>query len=301
MIELKTAIANTVPVKHDTRPGLCLDMGSVSDSRISPAWSMGAWRLQFVRLPPGESLHPDHSEGEVYVKVIQGRLESPERRAYPRPHELVTTRVLTESVTAGDAGALVSVFTADPNVHRSLSSMEQLVMKGPLSETLVWETFESRFSRFTPFFNGADAHLVPGFHLLAANGEEIAYVYFWTAGKGVDLSTHNHGNTPSPHSPAFAEVHQVLNNGTGKGGMYLTAEPGAPTRTRLTMQRGEEHGPFFVVIPNPSDPATGRPKLRENGAVDYPWHGWEAGSDSLPGQRYDLVTAYEITAPYAVI
>ena len=59
------------------------------------------------------------------------------------------------------------------------------------------------------------------------------------------------------------------------------------------MQRGEEHGPFFFV-----DATTGLPVLRENGAVSYPWHSWQAGTDDQPGQAYDVVTAYEITAPY---
>ena len=108
------------------------------------------------------------------------------------------------------------------------------------------------------------------------------------------MSTHNHGRAPGPTSPAFAEVHWVVHNGTGRGGMYETAEPGAPTRDRCPMQQGEEHGPFFVF-----DPATGAPRLRDNGAVEYPWHGWEAGTDSADGHAYDVVAAFEITAPYA--
>ena len=44
---------------------------------------------------------------------------------------------------------------------------------------------------------------------------------------------------------------------------------------------------------------TGAPRRRENGAVDYPWHGWEAGTDTVPGQAYDVVAAFEITAPFA--
>jgi hypothetical protein len=171
----------------------------------------------------------------------------------------------------------------------------QLVVAGPLAEALTWQTFEDRYRAFTPFFNGADCHLVPGFHLLDGDGAEIAYVFFWTAGKGVDLSTHNHGNTPNPVAPAFAEVHQVIYNGTGKGGMYTTPEPGAAERTRLLLQPGEEHGPFFVTGAN------GKAKLKDNGAVEYPWHGWQAGDDGKPGQAYDLVCAYEITAPYSFV
>lgn len=296
MIELNSTQPNVTPTKHPRRFGISLNMGVGTKTLISPEWCMGPWRLQFVTLAGGETLALDPARGALHVKVILGALDVPQRRAYPAAGSVVTTRLSTNSVTAGSAGALISIFTASREIEKPLSSMAQLQITGPLAEHLDWQSFEQRFSGFTPFFNGADAHLVSGFHLLDTDGAEIAYVYFWTAGKGVDLSTHNHGNTPSEVSPAFAEVHQVLNNGTGKGGMYRTAEPGAPARTRLPMQRGDEHGPFFVI-----DASTGLAKLRANGAVEYPWHGWEAGSDDLPGQRYDLVAAYEITAPYAKV
>ena len=296
MLELSDMQPNVTPTRHPTRVGISASMGIGARTLISPEWRMGPWQLQFVTLTGGETLTLDPTRGALHVKVILGALEAPRRRAYPAVGSVVTTRLNTNSITAAADGALVTIFTASAEVEKPLSSMGQLQITGPLAEYLTWQSFEQRFSSFTPFFNGADAHLVAGFHLLDTNGAEIAYVYFWTAGKGVDLSTHNHGNTPSDVSPAFAEVHQVLNNGTGKGGMYRTAEPGAPTRTRLPMQRGDEHGPFFVV-----DTDTGLARLRENGAVEYPWHGWEAGNDGLPGQRYDLVAAYEITAPYSQV
>ena len=69
-----------------------------------------------------------------------------------------------------------------------------------------------------------------------------------------------------------------------------------PGNDLAVSQRGEEHGPFFAI-----EASTGKAKLRENGAVDYPWHGWQAGEDDRPGQRYDLVCAYEITAPYSFV
>ena len=89
-------------------------------------------------------------------------------------------------------------------------------------------------------------------------------------------------------------MHWVFHNGTGSGGMYETAEPGAPSRDRYPVPPGHEHGPFFAF-----DPDTGTPRLRANGAVDYPWHGWEAGSDDGDGQAYDVVAAFEITVPHA--
>jgi hypothetical protein len=307
-MHLERTAPDVAVTRHPTRPGVSLTMGPVTGSRISPVWTMGGWRLQFVRLAPGERLEMDGAGGTVYVKVITGALADPPRKAYPAVGELVSTRLNRGSVTASDEGALIAVFTETSEVPKVLSRIDQLRIDGPLAECFGWQTFAERFGKVTAFFNGADAHLVPGFHLLDNNGAEIAYVYFWAAGRGVDLSTHNHGHTPSEQAPAFAEVHQVLHNGTGHGGMYQTPAPGAAERTRLPMQRGEEHGPFFLI-----DEATGRPRLRDNGAVDYPWHGWQAGQDGMTdrhpvtdrhqmtGQRYDLVCAYEITAPYAKV
>ena len=167
---------------------------------------------------------------------------------------------------------------------------------GPHLDVFVWQNFHALFGHLTNLFEGVDAYMVPGFHLLDSNGAEIVYVHFWTAGKGVDLSTHNHGNDPSPKAPAFAEVHWVFCNGTGNGGMYECEAPGAQTRSRHPMQRGEEHGPFFFI-----DAATQMPRLKSNGAVDYPWHGWQAGSDDAVGQAYDFVAAFEINPQQAKV
>ena len=142
---------------------------------------------------------------------------------------------------------MFAVFTATPAVPDKVTSMDQLTFDGPLADALGWTTFEQRYTAVTPFFDGLDASLAPGFHLLDANGEEITYLFVWTAGKGVDLSTHNHGRPPSPTAPAFAEVHWVVHNGTGQGGMYETPEPGAEHRDRWPMQQGEEHGPLWLV------------------------------------------------------
>ena len=294
-IDQSTARANVVPVKHATRHGINLQMGRQAHTLVSSVWSMAGWNLQFVHLAAGDSFKVNAAAGEVYLKVVLGSLSNPARQAYPRVDEVLSTRLTSDVVQAGGNGALLSVFTRTPKAPARLSSMAQLSVEGPLSEALGWTSFEARYSALTPFFNGADAHLVPGFHLLDNDGAEICYVFFWTAGKGVDLSTHNHGQSPDANSPAFAEVHQVLYNGTGHGGMYGTPEPGAQTRSRLPLQPGEEHGPFFVIDAN------GKAKLRENGAVEYPWHGWEAGNDAAPGQSYDLVCAYEITAPYSFV
>ena len=276
------------------RLGLNIHMCESAAPVVSDVWTMGGWRIQFVRLDPGQRHPLDQSAGTVYVKVVTGRLVDLDRSAYAAPKVVRSTRVDADHVEAGPKGALFTVFTATPAVPAKVTSMDQLTFGGPLADRLPWGTFEQRYTTFTPFFDGLDASLAPGFHLLDAEGDEITHLFVWTAGKGVDLSTHNHGRPPSPTAPAFAEVHWVVHNGTGGGGMYETAEPGAPHRDRWPVQQGEEHGPFFFF-----DPSTGAPKLRENGAVDYPWHGWEAGTDAGPGQSYDVVAAFEITAPYA--
>lgn len=295
-IHLNEATPNVAASKHPTRFGVSLAMGPGAGTLISPVWTMAGWTLQFVRLAAGETLAVDRGQGEVFVKVVHGALSNPARKVYPDVGAVLSTRLDSDTVTAGPNSALLAIYTRTKAAPAEISDVAQLGVEGPLAEALTWQTFEERYTRLTPYFDGLDCHLVPGFHLLDDAGAEIAYVFFWTAGKGVDLSTHNHGHTPSEQAPAFAEVHQVLYNGTGQGGMYSTAEPGAPERERLPMQTGEEHGPFFAI-----DPATGMAKLRENGAVEYPWHGWQGGEDGESGQRYDLVCAYEITVPYSQV
>lgn len=285
-----TAIVKPAPV----RPGLDIDLWVGPAPVVSPTWAIGGFRLQFVRLDAHQRFALDHTTGTVFVKVVTGRLANLQRGAYAAPKAIRGTRVDAAEVVAGADGALFTVFTRTAAVPERVTDMTQLGVEGPHAELLQWETFEQKYGRFLRAFDGQDAHLLPGFHLLDAEGNEIAYLFVWTAGKGVDMSTHNHGNTPSATAPAFAEVHWVMHNGTGRGGMYETSEPGAPERIRHPMQQGEEHGPFFHV-----DEATGLPVLRENGAVSYPWHSWQAGHDDADGQAYDVVAAFEITAPYA--
>lgn len=277
------------------RPGLNIAIGEGVAPVVSPTWTIAGWRLSFVRLGPGQRFDLQ-ADGVHYAKVITGLLAAPECGAYAEPKLVRDTRLSVNHLLAAGEGALLALFTRTAATPDYAKSMEELTWHGPLADQLGWRTFEAQYGAITSFFNGADAHLSPGFHLLDADGSEIAYVFVWTAGKGVDLSTHNHGHKPGPRNPAFAEVHWVLFNGTGAGGMYETAEPGAPDRVHFPMQRGQEHGPFFHF-----DPATGVPRLRDNGAVDYPWHGWQAGTDSAPGQAYDVVAAFEITVPYATV
>lgn len=276
------------------RPGLNVAIGVGNAPVVSDVWTIGAWTIQFVRLGADQRFDLDQTRGAVYIKVVTGRLANLDRGAYPAPRVVLDTRVTGDRVQAGPDGAVFTVFTGAPAATAPVTALDQLAFGGPHHDALRWLSFEDKYHAATPFFDGVDAHLAPGFRLLDADGAEIAYLFVWAAGKGVDMSTHNHGRAPGPTSPAFAEVHWVMHNGTGAGGMYETPEPGSPTRDRYPIQQGHEHGPFFAV-----DPDTGMPRLRDNGAVEYPWHGWQAGTDDASTPAYDVVAAFEITAPYA--
>ncbi len=260
---------------------------------VSPVWHLGDFRVQFAGVPAGESLHVDTSSGRVFLKVICGRTDGGGHAAFPAVDTVATTELRDPTVTAVD-DTVLCIVTETESAPAQITHMDALRMQGPFAEQLGWQTFADKFAGVTDLFDGLEAHMVPGFHLLDDDGDEIAYVHFWTTGKGVDVSTHNHGQDPSDLAPAFAEVHLVLRNGTGGGGMYQCDAPGADQRQRTVIQAGEEHGPFFYY-----DPDTGVPRRRPNGAVEYPWHGWQGGTDDRPDQAYDLVAAFEISPEYA--
>ena len=289
-IDLSTAAPNVEIAPNSERGGVNLNMPP-GETLVSPVWHLGGYRVQFAGLPAGETINADVFGDPVYMKVVAGNTEQGAGQAFPPPGAVTTTRLDEPAVTAA-TDAILCFITDTPAASATIRGMDELTVSGPLAEHLKWQSFEEKFSAFTDKFNGLEAHMVFGFHLLNADSDEIAYVHFWTAGKGVDVSTHNHAQDPSPVAPAFAEVHLVLRNGTGSGGMYQCDTRDAVERVRTPIQAGEEHGPFFHLDEN------GCPRRRANGAVDYPWHGWQGGADDSPGQAYDLVAAFEINPDY---
>ena len=269
---------------------LHFNLGAGATVQQSPSWTAAGRGVRFVRLPPGAAFKlPD---GEHFAKVVLGELTNIDRTCLAAPFEVRATHVATDELVAGRDGALFALATLAEDAPRDLSDMAALRFAGERSECLQWQRFDEKFAGVIDFFDGKDCHMANGFHLLDERGIEVAYVNPWTCGKGVDLSTHNHGHAPSAQGPAFAEVHWVLAAATPASGMYVTSKPGAPDRVRHPMGLGDEHGPFY------DRDATGRPMFRENGAVQYPWHGWRGGDDDTPGQRYDFVLAFEINPDY---
>lgn len=274
------------------RLGLDIALPGRSACECSEIWRVAGWTLQFVRLQPNETTSLDQASGTVYLKVIVGVLTSLGLGPFAAPKAVRQTRVEADEVTAGETGSIFAVLIETADVPDALHSMAQLTFGGPMAAVFEWQTFYDRFGG-ADIFEGVDAHIVPGFHLLDADGTEIVYLHFWTMGTGDDASTHNHSHRPSTRSPAFAEIHWVFHNGTGGGGMYECEEVDSE-RVPTLMQRGEEHGPFWQI-----DAETRMPKLRPNGAVEYGWHGWQAGTDDGSTKTYDFVAAFEISPDYA--
>jgi hypothetical protein len=269
---------------------LTFDVDTAAPSRVSDVWTTAGWSIQFVYLAPHQTL--ELPGGRHYIKVILGKLENLGRGCFAENFAIRSTRIESNQVLSGPGGLLFALFTESSDVPTNIHDMAQCEFSGPSSEHLNWQSFEDKFGHVMEYFIGLDNHMANGFHLLNHQGEEIVYVNFWTCGKGGDVSTHNHAQAPSEMSPAFVEVHLVLNNGTGLSGMYETDGPQASERQRHSMQRGDEHGPYF-------EHKDGSPCLHENGAVIYPWHGWESGTDDQDQQSYDFVAAFEINPKFA--
>lgn len=276
------------------RRGLDVVLPGDAPVEVSERWTVGGWDVQFVRLQRGATIALDHSAGTMHLKVITGSLAEPSVTPFAPAGAVRDTAVAAPSATSGPEGALFTILTETPQVPGRLADMEQLAFSGPHADRLGWQSFYERF-RGAEVFAGLDAHMAPGFHVLDRDGDEIVYLNFWTMGKGGDASDHDHSRAPAPTAPAFAEIHWVFQNGTGRGGMYVCDGPGQP-RTPIVMARGHEHGPLWTV-----DTDTGLPERRDNGAVHYGWHGWEAGTDDQEGQSYDFVAAFEINPDLAPV
>ena len=295
-------IAGTGPNIHAApatrRAGLDIVLAGDRAARgplVSETWSVAGWCIQFARLASGQLLGLDESAGRHYVKVVTGELVNIDRRPFAGRFAVRETAVDVHGLKAGPEGAVFAVFTETDRVADNIHDMAALQIEGPVQDAFAWERFDEKFGAFTDLFDGMEAYMSPGIHLLDESGAEICYVNLWTCGKGVDLSTHNHAQDPSPEAPAFAETHWVFNNGAPGAGMYLCDEPGAPRR-RFPMCRGQEHGPFFAI-----DETTRRPRMRPNGAVEYPWHGWQGGQDNDPAEAFDFVAAFETNPEHVLV
>jgi len=271
---------------------LCFDLTAQETIQLTEVWTIAGWRIRFVFLPPHQTLELEGKNH--YLKVIVGELANLERDCFAENFAVRTTRLEKQRVSSGSHGLLCALLTETPGLLPNIHDMSDCVFAGPMAQHLEWKSFKERFGASTDYFDQLDNHMANGFHLLDSEESEITYVNFWTCGKNGDVSTHNHSQAPSLAGPAFAEIHLVLNNGSGAAGMYKTNGPDSDAREVYVMKRGDEHGPFF-------EHRGGKPVLLDNGAVKYPWHGWQSGNDGKEIQSYDLVAAFEISPDYVLI
>ena len=271
---------------------LCFDLTAQETIQLSEVWTIAGWETRFVFLPPHQTLELE--DRNHYLKVIVGKLANLGRDCFAENYVVRTTRLEKPRVLSGSQGLLCALFTETSDLLPNIHDMSDCVFAGPMAQYLEWKSFKERFGASTDYFDQLDNHMANGFHLLDSEESEITYVNFWTCGKNGDVSTHNHSQAPSLAGPAFAEIHLVLNNGSGAAGMYKTHGPDSDAREVYVMKRGDEHGPFF-------EHRGGKPVLLDNGAVKYPWHGWQSGNDGKEIQSYDLVAAFEISPDYVLI
>jgi hypothetical protein len=285
-------IAPNVSMSADNPRGgidLCFDLTAEKTIQLSEVWTIAGWEIRFMFLPPHQMLE---LEGKThYLKVIVGELANLGRTCFAENYSVRSTLLEKPQVSSGAHGLLCALLTETPDLLPNIHDMSDCVFAGPMAQHLEWKSFRERFGASTDYFEQLDNHMADGFHLLDLKESEITYVNFWTCGKNGDVSTHNHAQDPSPLGPAFAEIHLVLNNGSGNAGMYKTEGPDSDAREVFVMKRGDEHGPFF-------EHHAGKPVFLGNGAVRYPWHGWQSGNDDKDIQSYDLVAAFEINPDY---
>ena len=293
-MKISDVLSNVEVGKDNPRGGveLLFDLGEFNKIQVSDSWRVAGWRIRYVFLPPHQALELE--DETHYLKVILGELSNLGRGCFAEDYTVRTTRLDNSSLLAGPQGLLFALLTETPDLEPNIHDMSECVFSGPMAEKLGWKSFKERFGAWTSYFDQLDNHMADGFHLMDADKNEITYVNFWTCGKNSDVSTHNHAQEPSVESPAFAEVHLVLNNASKFSGMYEIRDPEDDPSDRKMhfMKRGDEHGPFF-------EHGRGKPILHHNGAVKYPWHGWQNGSDDADEPTYDLVAAFEINPAYA--
>lgn len=301
-IEQIAVLADLPPVlkaSPSARGGLDMtipEQAKGAPTKASEMWRFGdSWTFQFASLAPGARLRLNHAAGKIYAKIITGDLPEVPLAQFGAAKQARSTDIKDDIIVAGDRGALLAILTELPTAAATIRHMDELVVDGPFSDILRFNRFDqTELGRTIPAFKGLDAYHMPGFHLLDEQGEQILFLHFWTTGKGVDLTAHDHSDIPSHDNPAFVETHWVFNNGTGSGGIYgVEAEN---RRKKIPLQRGEEHGPFFRI-----DAKSRAILTRDNGSIFYDPHGWQAGTNDEPGQYYDFVGAYELNPRYAKI
>ena len=166
-------IAGAVPNARATpatrRAGLDIVLDGDQAARepvVSETWTVAGWSIQFARLGSRQGLDLHRSAGRHYVKVVTGELANVDRRPFAGPFAVRDTSVDAPGLEAGPRGSVLAVFTETDRVKDNIPSMAALRIEGPLQGAFAWERFDAKFGAFTDLFDGMEAYMSPGFHLL---------------------------------------------------------------------------------------------------------------------------------------
>eukprot|EP00897_Mesotaenium_endlicherianum_P007683 jgi/Mesen1/6943/ME000036S06271 len=274
---------------------------------VSPAWSIGDWELQVVQVARGSSFTlPRGSSGVTarsYIKVVAGSLFGLDQAGSVGPVGAPNQRRSNavpagcSAVQAGPAGAIFVLWTATfapgNSKVRSMTGGKITRFSGPGSEAFKWRLY----SDVDPTFKGVDFWNLRGLRVQTQQGRRVVFLQFWAVNNGVSAGWHDHSNLNV--STAFGEVHQMLYEGSGHGGMQYrlpcpkSAGGGEYIEKLLPLPVGYEHGPLWFV-----NSSTGEPLLsKQTGALVYPTHRWIGGGVSTSPSAYDVWVVYEMPPP----
>ena len=154
------AKSNVLSTFNKERGGLDLvfDLDSSEEPQISESWEFSGMKLYFVHM--GSRTSFALSEGKTYLKVITGKLETPNLGCFAEPFEIRNTHIKEKIISAGRQGALLAVLLESDEAPDNLTEMNQLNFLGPNSQALEWRSFEEKFGSYTDFFNGKDLSLI---------------------------------------------------------------------------------------------------------------------------------------------
>lgn len=268
-----------------------LDSPEVSPVISSPVWEMAGFAMQFLQLAPGARVNLDQRSGRNYVKVIKGSLSNINRGPFTAPRTVRNALVTEDYIEADKDGAIVFIMLKTAGAPETVNDMiaDDVEIKGVSEEALNWNRVDE-LDWGREVFKGVPFYNMRAFQIVDGHNKEICYVQFWAAGEGVDCKMHKHETAPTAMDPTYCEVHLGLFNGTGQGGMV--DENGK----HYVMGEGDEHGPFWKIDTN-----TGRPLFRNNGAVWYEDHKWQAGGKKVAAKNYDIWAVFEMAPDEAVV
>lgn len=80
------------------RLGLEITLAGVSARETSSVRTVAGWKIQFIRLQPGQTTELDQAQGSVYLKLICGALVDPDLSPFGAEKEVRNTLVTDSHV-----------------------------------------------------------------------------------------------------------------------------------------------------------------------------------------------------------